>query len=93
MTQWSWALTKRLLVQTSLWSLNVVCCAFRKGALSTSSQSTLLELAYAGSKPAGDWCPIQVESMTLICLAPQKQKISTGLMLFHGTEKDLGFFN
>lgn len=36
--------TKRSLVQTPLWSLEVVCCAPRQGTLSTLSQSTQLKL-------------------------------------------------
>lgn len=35
-----------------------------------------------------DWCPIQGESIILICLAQHKLKISTGPMRLCGSERD-----
>lgn len=35
-----------------------------------------------------DWCPIQGESIILICLAQRKLKISTGPMRLYGSGRD-----
>lgn len=87
------SVTQMLLVQTPLWSLDVMFCALRQGTLSTLSQSTHLKL---GTSICWGFTfdrlvshPGPGESMTLIRFAPRKSGISTGLMCLHGSEKDL----
>lgn len=89
------SVTQRLLVQTLLWSLDVLSCAHReKGILFTfvTSPSWNWVPAFYGSWPAMYWCPclwLQWESIALICLTPQKLGISIGPLHLLGSEKDL----
>lgn len=78
---------QRFLVQTLLWSMDVLCCALRQGTLSkcTLSESTQLKLG-----ASLQW-ELTCNGLMSIHLAPHILWISTSPMSLYDSEKDLTF--
>lgn len=76
--------TAKLLVQTPLWSLDIVWCAIKQGTLSfvftQLKMGTGLHWELTYNKLMCPW---------LIRLASRKRGISTDLLCLYGTQKDL----
>lgn len=81
---------ERSLVENPLWSLDVVCLAFRKRHFIYIVSVYQVEIAYLlilGVNLRWTGVPSKGESMTLILLVPWKPEINAGPMCLHDTEK------